>query len=169
MLPARIREPFGGGSRGGQAAIREALSDLADQPVSTLRDSASLKVIDFQTLERAINPVGTDRKALITGGETGLVEFKETVRYNLVALPGTGGKGKPAEFRPGADPNLEREVWKAVGGFLNSSHGGTLLLGVRDDKSIRGLDDDYSVTKPSRKGKPFAQMGITKVSSDKVT
>jgi len=65
---------------------------------------------------------------VIASGESSNVEFKSTARLNL--------------HTDQRDPAIELAVVKAVAGFLNA-HGGTLLIGVADDGSPRGLDDDY--------------------------
>jgi predicted HTH transcriptional regulator len=39
---------------------------------------------------------------------------------------------------------LEDSIVKTVAGFANSSYGGTLLVGVADDGTIYGLEDDYA-------------------------
>lgn len=135
-----------------EEALIAALPRLLDIPVAELEEQSPLRARDFEALGAKPDAEEAALRALIAGGETDTVEFKETGRYNMIAVPGTGGKGQPPEMKPGSDPRLEREIWKAVGGFLNSSTGGTLLLGVRDDKSIRGMEDDYSVTKSGRKG-----------------
>ncbi len=65
--------------------------------------------------------------SLINQGEGSSVEFKSTVRMNL----NSGKAGKEIEF-----------AWlKAVIAFLNSD-GGSLLIGVKDDGRINGLDAD---------------------------
>jgi hypothetical protein len=43
-----------------------------------------------------------------------------------------------------ANTDLEREVIKGVVGFLNSESGGTLIIGVDDDKQVLGLEHDYA-------------------------
>lgn len=70
--------------------------------------------------------------ALISQGESHSLEFKSTVRWNLR----TGAK----------DPEMEKEIRKAVAGFLNSE-GGTLLIGVADDGSVVGLEPDFGTLK----------------------
>lgn len=124
----------GGGT---DAAMREALLDLADQPVSALRDNAPLKVIDFRSMRQGMGPDGsrTDLEDMIAGGETDYLEFKATGRVPV------GEKGVSKE--------MEGEVLRAIGGFLNA-RGGTLLVGVEDDGAIHGLDEDYGVTKRKR-------------------
>ena len=44
------------------------------------------------------------------------------------------------------DERLERAVAKTVAGFLNAE-GGVLLIGVADDGSIPGIEDDYTLLK----------------------
>jgi len=64
---------------------------------------------------------------LISQGESGAVEFKSTLRTNLhTGLP---------------DNRIEMSVLKSIAGFLNGK-GGTLLIGVSDDKEPLGLTSD---------------------------
>ena len=65
---------------------------------------------------------------LMAAGEDRNVEFKSTARLNLAT-----------KQRDGA---IELGVVKTVAGFLNA-HGGVLLIGVADDGTPRGLQDDY--------------------------
>ena len=69
-------------------------------------------------------------KELIQKGESKTLEFKETFRYNTQTLR--------------KDRGLKFEVARAVYGMLNSD-GGTLLIGVADDKSIMGLERDLEL------------------------
>ncbi len=69
-------------------------------------------------------------QALIKTGESKVVEFKSTGRKNLT----TGGK----------DAAIEWSVVKTIAGFMNS-HGGTLLVGVDDQGSVLGLEEDFTV------------------------
>jgi ATP-dependent Lon protease len=68
---------------------------------------------------------------LITAGESRTLEFKATARVNLA----TGQR----------DTGMELAVVKTVAGFLNA-HGGTLLIGVADDGTVRGLKEDIVAT-----------------------
>jgi hypothetical protein len=68
-------------------------------------------------------------------GESPTVEFKELLRWDSKAPEAKGVAGAIAV--------------KTVAGFLNSRIGGTLLIGVADDKRVVGLDRDYdSLAKP---------------------
>ncbi|MBR6022391.1 MAG: putative DNA binding domain-containing protein [Kiritimatiellae bacterium] len=70
--------------------------------------------------------------AMIAGGESREVEFKErTIRL------GKGGCRAGGEGAFG--------ILRSVAGFMNSSRGGTLLIGVCDDGSIRGVEDEYAL------------------------
>jgi hypothetical protein len=64
---------------------------------------------------------------LIAGGEAEGVEFKSTLRTNLHT-------GEP-------DDKMQIAVLKTIAAFLNAG-GGTLLIGVADDGSVRGLEAD---------------------------
>ena len=64
---------------------------------------------------------------MINAGEGDSVEFKSTLRWDIRA-----GKTNPA---------IERSCLKTISAFVNSA-GGTLLIGVRDDGSIEGIETD---------------------------
>ena len=64
---------------------------------------------------------------LLKQGESVRLEFKSTFRWDIKS-----GKTNSA---------VERASLKTIAGFLNSS-GGTLLIGVRDDGSIEGIESD---------------------------
>jgi type I restriction enzyme, R subunit len=70
---------------------------------------------------------------LLAADETHDVEYKSTARWNV------------NEQR--RDKVMEDNVTKTVAAFLNSS-GGTLLIGVRNDRTIHGLTDDYAQVNP---------------------
>ncbi len=70
---------------------------------------------------------------LLTHDESRTVEYKKTARWNV------------QEQR--RDKTMEEVVVKTVAGMLNDQ-GGTLLIGVADDGTPVGLDDDYAQVKP---------------------
>jgi hypothetical protein len=67
--------------------------------------------------------------ALIAAGESATVEFKSSVRWDMRE----NRLNEPLKF----------SVIKTVAAFLNSN-GGTLLIGVDDDRKVVGLKGDYS-------------------------
>lgn len=70
--------------------------------------------------------------ALITAGESAIVEFKSSVRWDM------------RESR--LNEALKFSTIKTVAAFLNSN-GGTLLIGVDDTRKVVGLQGDYSAFK----------------------
>ncbi|SDG04274.1 Putative DNA-binding domain-containing protein [Lentzea fradiae] len=75
---------------------------------------------------------GPSVKDLLLTEESAEVEFKQT------------GVGKHAQSGKSHYPS--DAVTKSVAAFLNSSSGGTLGIGISDDKKIVGLDTDFQVS-----------------------
>jgi hypothetical protein len=71
--------------------------------------------------------------SIIQQGEGPLLEFKSTFRWDME--------------QSRTNRLLEGVVLKSLAGFLNSNHGGTLLIGVADDGEIIGLENDYQTLK----------------------
>lgn len=69
-------------------------------------------------------PGDTQIAALIAERESGALEFKEAVRWDMKEKTG------------------EKVFLKEIAAFMNAK-GGTLLIGVADDGTITGLDADY--------------------------
>lgn len=75
-------------------------------------------------------------KKIIDKGESPELEFKSTLRVDLKT-------SKPEKF-------IEHSVLKTLVAFLNS-YGGTLLIGVEDNRNILGLNKDFnSFSKPDK-------------------
>jgi hypothetical protein len=72
-------------------------------------------------------------EVLLSQDEGQTLEFKSTFRYDIKAAEHGIDK---------VNPVLEREILKEICAFLNSE-GGTILIGVSDDKKILGLSNDY--------------------------
>lgn len=64
---------------------------------------------------------------IIARGESETLEFKSTLRWDVY-------KGEKS-------PKMERIIAKSIAGFMNTN-GGTLLIGVRDDGNIYGIEKD---------------------------
>jgi hypothetical protein len=99
-------------------------------------------------LARAINefinaemdrPVGIDLDSLLAEGESDLVEFKSSARWDYQEQK--------------VNKVLERVIVKTLASFLNG-RGGTLLIGVGDKAQILGLEADYATLgkRPDRDG-----------------
>ena len=74
-----------------------------------------------------------DITLIIQQGEGPLLEFKSTFRWDME--------------QSRTNRLLEGVVLKSLAGFLNSKHGGTLLIGVADNGEIIGLENDYQTLK----------------------
>ena len=72
----------------------------------------------------------------IAEGETSMVEFKSTLRWNVKASM--------------LDKKMEEIILKGIAAQSNT-YGGTLFIGVRDDGEILGLDADYATLKEPNK------------------
>jgi len=70
----------------------------------------------------------TEEEKLVGAGESDKLEFKSTLRWNLQ--------------NDRKDKIMEHAVLKTIVGFLNSE-GGTLLIGVQDDGTILGIENDH--------------------------
>jgi len=69
----------------------------------------------------------TEEERLIFAGENEKVEFKSTLRWNMIADK--------------ADKAVENSALKTIVAFLNTE-GGTLLIGVKDNGNILGIEKD---------------------------
>jgi len=96
-------------------------------------DDILLDIISFQDylvcLEHQPGGAGIWEQ-VVRQGENEVVEFKSTLRWDIRA-----GKTNQA---------VERACLKTMAAFLNST-GGNLLIGVRDDGSIEGIETDKFV------------------------
>jgi uncharacterized membrane protein YeaQ/YmgE (transglycosylase-associated protein family) len=113
---------------------RGAAAPLLSALVAVASTVAVLLLVEHRRARRRL-PQGTVAE-LVAHGETQYVEFKSSARYNR---------------RSGRrDDRMEAVVAKTIAGFLNAE-GGLLLIGIADDGTVTGLDDDYPLLKsPSR-------------------
>lgn len=77
--------------------------------------------------DKFIDPPLTEEEKLIRSGENANLEFKSSLRWNIIAK------------RP--DKAIEHSALKTIVAFLNTE-GGTLLIGVEDSGNILGIDVD---------------------------
>jgi len=105
----------------------------------------------LQRINRLHSELSTDLHTLIQQGEGSLLEFKSSYRWDIE--------------QERVNKSLETVVLKTIAGYLNSSHGGTLLIGVADDGTIIGLEKDYqSLKRPDQDG--YEQAIITAISTN---
>jgi hypothetical protein len=103
-----------------------------DPPEKIYRDclSDSCAVLDYLNYFSLSADTSPMVKELQKRGEGDELEYKSTLRWDLKA-----GKTNNA---------VERASLKTITGFLNSS-GGILLIGIRDDGSVEGIESDRFV------------------------
>ncbi len=102
-----------------------------------------------ELLNQVSEELGKDVAYVITQGEGPLIEFKSSFRWDFQQSK--------------INRDLETVVLKTIAGFMNSG-GGSLLIGVADDKQIMGLGNDYQTLKMSNRD-GFEQAIMTSVSS----
>jgi hypothetical protein len=106
----------------GLISLRQMAAEQTEETLSGLARAKSY------LLEAAVGRANSlPLASLIRQGEGGAIEFKSTLRWDIRA-----GKTNPA---------IERSCLKTISAFLNSS-GGTLLIGIRDDGSVEGIETD---------------------------
>ena len=101
------------------------IEEATGKPVNRSVDGSGSPFADLEVDPAAI---GERIMNVITAGESKVAEFKSTGRKNLR----TGEK----------DPGVEWSVVRSVAGFMNA-HGGTLLVGVADDGTVVGIEQDF--------------------------
>ncbi len=83
-------------------------------------------------IELSREPISDEVQELITAGESGTVEFKSTLRYDL--------------REKCVNKKLEYVIAKTIAAFLNSE-GGNLFIGIDDNQNALGLSDDIESLK----------------------
>jgi serine/threonine protein kinase len=102
-----------------------------------------------EVLERleGIRTARADIERLLTSDESARLEFKASLRVPTDP-PKPGDKRCAGEL----ERAIEHETIETLAAFLNTD-GGTLIIGVKDDRTIVGIDVDYPRVKPrSRDG-----------------
>jgi len=87
----------------------------------------------LQRIDRLSTELSTNIHTLIAQGENDTLEFKSSYRWDIE--------------QERVNRNLESVILKTLSGFLNSSRGGTLLIGVADNGDLLGLEKDYQTLK----------------------
>jgi hypothetical protein len=106
--------------------VKDAKTRIYRQEARQPKGTGSEAAAKESRCERATNAGMV--AALLAAGESATVEFKSSARWDR------------KENRP--NKVLEQVIVKTVAAFLNSE-GGTLLIGVDDDRKPVGLADDY--------------------------
>jgi CheY-like chemotaxis protein len=103
--------------------------DYVSKSTADLRNVLRLKVEQALASITPDEPLSSKLISLIKKGESGVLEFKSSLRWDRQA------KKQSKE--------LEKTVIKTVAAFMNSEEESNLLIGVSDDGSVAGLRQDY--------------------------
>ncbi len=87
----------------------------------------------LQRIEQLSEELDRDIVGTLQQGEGPMLEFKSSFRWDM--------------DQSRINRALEGAVLKTLAGYLNSHHGGTLLIGVADDGTVLGLQNDYQSLK----------------------
>ncbi len=134
----------------GDRPKKTAVYGMAGMLLSLLAAGVFSSLTDRQReIARLSNALEGDLRTLIAQGESANLEFKSSFRWDL----------KESKVNRA----LEGVVLKTLAGYMNGN-GGTLLIGVADDGSIIGLENDYkTLKKQDRDG--FEQAVMTAVAT----
>jgi len=136
---------------GDPAIVRERRSDLPpafhDLLASLIASSPDDRPSSAQEVLDRLNEIrrrGLDIYAVIAKGEGPHVEFKASMRFPRDGgdLPPNLTEAQRKAALKGKYATLEKMVLKTIAAFLNSQ-GGILLVGVEDDGTIVGIEDDF--------------------------
>jgi hypothetical protein len=113
--------------------VPEATKQAALDEFTRMRESGEAAVFNPDLAKPAAAVVDPAKavKDLIAAGESALVEFKSSARWDVK-------NSKPEKF-------IERIIVKTVAALLNTA-GGTLVIGVEDDGKVYGLAEDYKLS-----------------------
>jgi len=123
-----------------------ALHDLIFRLLSADREQRPASAAEILKRLRDIRTSRADIDQLLASDESERLEFKASLREPV--------DRNPADKRPLGELRraIEREVIETLAAFLNTD-GGTLVIGVKDDHTIAGVEVDYPWVKPrSRDG-----------------
>jgi serine/threonine protein kinase len=153
------RPPFAG-SRREILAVRRAsppppleredlphtLRDLVFSLLSADREHRPASAVEVIERLEGISTARAGIERLLTSDESARLEFKASLRVPIDP-PKPGDKRTAGELGRA----LEREVTETMAAFLNTD-GGTLIIGVTDDRKIVGIEVDYPRVRGSRDG-----------------
>jgi type I restriction enzyme, R subunit len=124
------------------AALRNLIFCLLSADC-TQRPASAAEVLEQL---QGIRTARADIERLLPSDESARLEFKASLREPV--------DGNPADERPLGELRraVEHEVIETLAAFLNTNSG-TLIIGVKDDRTIVGVEVDYPRVKPrSRDG-----------------
>ncbi|WP_420625598.1 HsdR family type I site-specific deoxyribonuclease [Candidatus Poriferisodalis sp.] len=116
------------------ATLPTSAEEVTDDLLTQVRADPELLARLVETVFGASATWACPTEELLIDDETRTVEYKQTARWNV------------REQR--RDNTMEQVIVKTVAGMLND-RGGSLLIGVTDNREPVGLDNDYAQVKPA--------------------
>lgn len=126
--------------------LPEALRDLVFCLLALERKQRPTSAAEVVERLEGLRAARADLERLLRSDESTTLELKSSLR-TPVGPPLPGDKRTTKEL----EQALEREVLDTLAAFLNTE-GGTLIIGVADDRSIVGIEVDYPRVKGSSDG-----------------
>lgn len=111
-----------------QIAKKKLISDSINEILIEKLLKEAIIWDDYESYKLSESEVILNR---ICKGENLRLEFKEAYNYN--------------DHSQAKDNSISNKIMKEIAAFLNSSYGGSIILGVRDNGEIRGLKNDMTV------------------------
>jgi len=122
------------------------LRDLVFSLLSADREQRPASAAEVIEGLEGISTARADVERLLRSDESAGLEFKASLRVPI-------GPPRPEDKRTAGELGraLEREVIETLAAFLNAD-GGTLIIGVTDDRKIVGIEVDFPRVKGTRDG-----------------
>jgi serine/threonine protein kinase len=129
-----------------QDDIADATRDLVLCLLAPQRDHRPASAAEVADRIKALSATREEIALLLTKDESATLEFKSSFRKNC-------GPNEPADKRPGAQgrAGVGRKVLETVAAFHNT-FGGTLVIGVSDDRKVVGIENEYPPVSSPRDG-----------------
>lgn len=122
--------------------LPQALQDLIFCLLSADRERRLASAAEVLQRLEGLSTARADIERLLVSDESARLEFKASLRVP-VDPPKPGDKRTTGEL----ERALQREVLETLAAFLNTD-GGTLIIGVKNDRTICGIEVDYPRVKP---------------------
>lgn len=117
--------------------VMDTLRDLVFSLLAPERDQRPDSAAAVAARLEEIQASRAEIEQLLKCDESSTLEFKSTLRTPV-------GPREPKDIRTEAElrPVLERKVLQTLAAFQNTD-GGTLIIGVSDDRTVIGIEEDY--------------------------
>jgi serine/threonine protein kinase len=124
--------------------ITDATRDLVLCLLSPAREHRPASAAEVAKRIQALAAARDIIELLLKTDESATLEFKPSFRNG-------DGPGKPADKKPGAQARRGFKVLETVAAFHNT-FGGTLVIGVSDDRRILGIENEFPPVRAPRDG-----------------